>query len=79
MTIGARQVNIQLGVRTLDRGGDDPPRTCRRGCDLACHLPHIRQGNYIRPMQFNKRFAGGPVPPSASLDGGDNRTQITFL
>ncbi|SDA02432.1 BZ3501_MvSof-1269-A2-R1_Chr12-3g03592 [Microbotryum saponariae] len=27
---------------------------------------------------MHKRFAGGPIPPSASLDGADNRTQITF-
>ncbi|SCZ96409.1 BZ3500_MvSof-1268-A1-R1_Chr8-2g10174 [Microbotryum saponariae] len=34
--------------------------------------------NTSGPYNMHKRFAGGPVPPSASIDGADNRTQITF-
>ncbi|SGZ32284.1 BQ5605_C040g11845 [Microbotryum silenes-dioicae] len=30
------------------------------------------------PCNMHQRFAGRPVPPSASLDGADNRTPITF-
>ncbi|SCZ91550.1 BZ3500_MvSof-1268-A1-R1_Chr1-2g01483 [Microbotryum saponariae] len=83
MTFGARQVNIQLGVhcRALDRGGNDPlGLSWTVGGGVVWRVICRTSDRETTPglCNMHKGFAGGRVPPSATLDGADNRTQITF-